>query len=86
MRNDKMQHLRVEHIIHVEHHLGEQPVIRLIEGCVNKILAHIRLDSKRQKVPRLGMNVKIGLDSSTVPLRFERSLGVLELRSVIDVE
>lgn len=48
--HNKMEHLGVEHIIDVEHHLGEQPIVVAILGCIDKILPFVGLDGQWQEI------------------------------------
>lgn len=45
--DDQVQHLGMEHVIHIEHHLGKHPIVGLIKGSVDEVGPGVGLDRKR---------------------------------------
>lgn len=80
--NDQMTHLGVEHVVDVEHELGEQPVIGGVQGCVDKIGTDIGLDGQGQKVLGLGVDIEVGRAGGAISLGLKGGLLVVSLIGV----
>lgn len=44
MRSSEMEHLRMQYVIHVEHHFCQQPVVGRVQWSVDQICANVCLD------------------------------------------
>lgn len=57
--NNQVEHLSMEHIVGVEHHLSQQPVIGRVERGVCKVASSVGLDCERKEVLALGIDIEV---------------------------
>jgi len=70
MGDGEVEHLGMKEVVDVEHHLGQEPILCRVEGCVDEITSHVRLDGQRQEVFALGVDVEVSTAGGSVTLRF----------------
>lgn len=67
--DDQVEHLRMEEIVHVEDHLGEQPIVRLVKRGVDEVAPGVGPDSQGQEIPGLRVDEEVGRGGRAVALR-----------------
>lgn len=72
----------MEHVVDIEHHLGEHPVVRNVKRGVDKACSGVGLNRQRQEVLRFRMDEEVGRASCAVPFRLYSSLVILFLVAV----
>lgn len=71
-----------EEVVDVEHHLGQQPVVRSISRCVDQIASNVGPDSKGQEVAAPWTDIKECIAVCRI-VRLSWQVGLI---SMVDIE
>ena len=77
-----MVHLRMEHVVDVEHELGKHPIVGFVKRGINEILSGVGLDSQGQEVLRLRMDEEVSRASGAISLGSDLGLSISGLALV----